>query len=173
MYVVDESVIRKIEISTGIVSTVAGKAGVTGHADGIGSTALFNQPIGITTDGSNLYVADSNWATNSGYFMAGTIRKIVISTGQVSTIAGSATVAGNADGAGLTATFNYPSSITTDGTNLYITQQGGGIRKLSISSGQVSTLIPSAYYSGITTDGKYLYAGSFAAANTWYIVQIR
>jgi len=105
--------------------------------------------------------------------MAGTIRKIVISTGQVSTIAGSATVAGNADGAGLTATFNYPSSITTDGTNLYITQQGGGIRKLSISSGQVSTLIPSAYYSGITTDGKYLYAGSFAAANTWYIVQIR
>ena len=41
--------------------------GVAGHVDGPGSTATFNQPQGITTDGVSLYVSDSN---------NGTLRKI-------------------------------------------------------------------------------------------------
>ncbi|MGD0275907.1 MAG: hypothetical protein ABSB79_07615, partial [Syntrophales bacterium] len=60
-YAVDtfNNIIRKIVISTGVVTTLAGTAGVQGSADGTGSAALFRWPEGITTDGSNLYVADT------------------------------------------------------------------------------------------------------------------
>ena len=59
--------IRKIVISTGAVTTVAG-TGSSGSTDNTtGTSASFNMPFGITTDGTNLYVAD-----NSNYL----IRKI-------------------------------------------------------------------------------------------------
>jgi serine/threonine-protein kinase len=56
----DNHMIRKISTS-GTVSTVAG-SGSPGYSDGIGVAAgfMFNQPSGITIDGSgNFYVADS------------------------------------------------------------------------------------------------------------------
>ena len=49
--------IRKIVISTGAVTTVAG-TGSSGSANGTGTSASFNSPSGITTDGTNLYVAN-------------------------------------------------------------------------------------------------------------------
>ena len=49
--------IRKIVISTGVVTTLAG-SGSSGFANGTGTSASFNSPAGITTDGTNLYVAD-------------------------------------------------------------------------------------------------------------------
>ena len=48
--------IRKIVISTGAVTTLAG-TGSRGSANGTGTSASFNSPYGITTDGTNLYVA--------------------------------------------------------------------------------------------------------------------
>ena len=59
LYVGDTSnhLIRKIVISTGAVTTVAG-TGSSGSANGTGTSASFYNPIGITTDGTNLYVAD-------------------------------------------------------------------------------------------------------------------
>jgi len=65
--------------------------------------------MGITTDGTNLYAADT---TNHR------IRKIVISTRVVTTLAGSSS--GNTDATGTSASFYYPLGITTDGTNLYV-----------------------------------------------------
>jgi len=51
--------IRKIVISTGAVTTVAG-TGSSGSADNTtGTSASFYYPTGITTDGTNLYVTDS------------------------------------------------------------------------------------------------------------------
>ena len=55
--------------STGAVTTLAGTAGTIGSSDGTGGAASFNFPVGITTDGTNLYVADT---------YNDTIRKIVI-----------------------------------------------------------------------------------------------
>jgi hypothetical protein len=56
------SEIRKIVISTGVVSTLAGTnvsgTGVMGYVDGVGSAARFNNPVGITSDGVSLYVSD-------------------------------------------------------------------------------------------------------------------
>ena len=49
--------IRKIVISTGVVTTLAG-SGTTGSTDATGTSSRFYSPMGITTDGTNLYVAD-------------------------------------------------------------------------------------------------------------------
>ena len=93
---------------TGAVTTLAGST-TSGHADGTGTAASFNAPQGITMDGANLYVAD--YGNNE-------IRKIVIATRVVTTIAGSTTY-GSSDGKGTAAKFHGPNGITTDGTNLY------------------------------------------------------
>lgn len=168
LYVADagNAVIRKIVIATGVVSTFAGTAGVTGVADGTGAAAEFFLPVGITTDGTHLYVADA-WNFN--------IRKIVIATGVVTTLAGSiTTVAGDADGTGTAATFRDPNGITTDGTNLFVTDlTSHTIRKIVIATGVVTTFAGTVGASGdsngtgiaasfsaprgITNDGVYLY----------------
>ena len=88
--------IRKLSLTTGVVTTIAGKLGYRGTADGIGDMARLSDPSSIATDGTNLYVTDSGNHT---------IRKIVIATGSVSTLAGSAGNSGSADGAGSTASF--------------------------------------------------------------------
>lgn len=122
------------------VSTFSGTAGISGSTDGIGADARFYQPYGITTDGKNLYVTDRR-----NY----TIRKIVIATGEVSTLAGTAGVYGTADGIGAAASFREPTGITTDGRYLYVSDKGADtIRKIEIATAQVSTLAGSSVASG-------------------------
>jgi len=98
----------ELSLST-VVTTLAGTVD-NGSANGTGTSASFNYPYGITTDGTNLYVADRNNHL---------IRKIVISTGVVTTVAGTGS-SGSANGTGTSASFNTPKGITTDGTNLYV-----------------------------------------------------
>lgn len=118
------------------VTTLAGVAGSYGSTDGTGTAARFNSPYSITTDGTNLYVADSG---NS------TIRKIIIATGQVTTLAGSADSNGYSDGTGTDARFNYPLGIIRNGSNLYVADSGNNtIRKIVIATGQVTTLAGTA-----------------------------
>ena len=152
--------IRKIVIDNGTVTTLAGSS--SGNTDATGTSASFTNPWGITTDGTNLYVTDHDNHR---------IRKIVISTGAVTTLAGSSS--GNIDATGTSASFSYPTGITTDGTNLYVSDQSNQwIRKIVISTGVVTTLAgsgsqgstdatgPSAsfkYPNGITTNGTNLY----------------
>ncbi len=157
LYVTDSNnhSIRKVVIATGAVTTIAG-SGKAGSADGIGLAASFFKPLGITTDGTNLYVADTS--NNK-------IRKIDMSTGAVSTLAGSGTLA-TVDGTGTAASFKSPSSITTDGTRLYV-GEGGSIRQIILATGAVSTMalkpvsgfleLLTNGYPGITTDGFNLY----------------
>lgn len=85
LYVADghNNVIRKIVISTGVVSTYAGIAGTSGFNNGALTSATFNDPYGLALDASgNIYVAD---------ILNNCIRKITVSTGTVSTYAGSGT----------------------------------------------------------------------------------
>lgn len=145
LYVTDSynNEIRKIVIATGVVTTLAGST-TSGSTDGIGTAALFKFPTGITTDGTNLYVADTG--NNE-------IRKIVIATRVVTTLAGSATRSGFIDGAGTAASFYQPYGITTDGTNLYVVDTFNQvIRKIVIATGVVTTLAGSATTRG-NTDG--------------------
>jgi streptogramin lyase len=61
IYVADtgNSTIRMVT-PAGIVTTMAGVAGIAGFGDGAGSSALFNQPRGLVPDGAGgLYVVDT------------------------------------------------------------------------------------------------------------------
>lgn len=205
-----------------IVSTLAGTAGVIGSTNGIGTAARFYQPLGITTDGTNLYIADyynhtirmidasKNVSTFAGvpggagsangvrtaatfYFPSAvttdgknlyvtdsynfTVRKISFGDNSTVTVAGLAGYSGAIDAVGDRARFNVLSGITTDGTNLYVTDSYNTIRKIVISSGAVSTLAGSAGLAGsadgtgtdarfdlptgITTDGSFLYVTDY------------
>jgi hypothetical protein len=96
--------------------------------------ALFKFPRGITSDGAgNLYVAD---ASNH------TIRKVVIATGVVTTLAGTAGASGSADGSGAAARFSGPHGITSDDAgNLYVADTANNtIRKVVIATGVVTAL---------------------------------
>ena len=148
--------IRQIVISSGVVTTLAGSS--SGFTDATGTAAQFQEPAGITTDGVNLYVSDS---------LNNRIRKIVIATGVVTTLAGSGT-AGVADGTGTAATFNDPRGIITDGVNLYVVQVGGttdSIRKIVIATGVVTTTAGSLSQGSTNGTGT---AASFATP--WGIV---
>jgi DNA-binding beta-propeller fold protein YncE len=172
LYVSDfgNNTIRRMDLSTGAVTTIAGSAGAPGTTDGSGSTARFNGPHFITTDGNNLYVTDFN--NNS-------IRKIVIATGEVTTLAGSmAGIAGGVDGAGTASRFNGPSgiTITPDGTTLYVADYyNQTIRKIVIATGAVTTMVTSAgfsYPAGIICDGTgtNLYVTDFNANTIFKII---
>ena len=70
--------IRKI-LATGVTLFAGSASGSTGSANAAGTAASFNGPYSITNDGAgNLYVADLN---------NNCVRKIVIATATVSTIA--------------------------------------------------------------------------------------
>jgi DNA-binding beta-propeller fold protein YncE len=105
------NVVQKIVLSSGAVSTLAGSTSRFGSADGTGSAAAFYNPRGITLLGTSLYVADY---TNC------IVRKIVVATGAVTTVAGRPVDPGSADGTGSAAQFFRPIGIATDGTNLYV-----------------------------------------------------
>jgi sugar lactone lactonase YvrE len=137
----DNSTIRKIT-PAGLVSTLAGSAGQNGGTDGTGSAAHFFHPFGVAVDGSgNIYVADTY---NSS------IRKIT-PAGAVTTLAGSASQLGSADGTGSAARFHYPYGVAVDGSgNVYVADSGNStIRKIT-PAGAVTTLAGSAGQTGST-----------------------
>lgn len=128
--------VRQITLATGDVVTLAG-SGDYGAFDGTGAEASFSRPIGITTDGVNLYVADTG---------SNKIRKVVIATAEVSTLAGSG-VAGFHDAEGSIARFSAPAGVTTDGNFVYVADQGNNrIRRIAIASSEVSTVAGTGDY---------------------------
>jgi uncharacterized protein YjdB len=167
LYVADFSSnkIRKAVIATGVVSTLAG-SGTAASVDGTGTAASFNRPIDVTTDGTNLYVAE---------YLGNKVRKIVIATGVVSTLAGSG-ASGSVDGTGTAASFTNPYGITTDGISLFVSELSNKIRQIDIATGVVSTLAGSGALGsvdgtgtaasfatpwGITTDGVSLFVNNY------------
>ena len=136
VYVADtgNNTIRKLVFSGTIctVSTLAGTAGVSGTADGIGGAAQFNNPVGIAVDASgNVYLADTGNHT---------IRK-VSSSGQVITLAGNPGVVGDQNGTGAGALFCQPSGIAVDGGgNVYVADTGNHMIRKITSGGVVTTL---------------------------------
>jgi hypothetical protein len=152
LYVADNKnhLIRQIGIDNRSVTTLAGSADNFGDTNGTGTSALFKNPKGITTDGTNLYVADTENRL---------IRQIVISTGVVTTLAGAGP--GDDDGTGTSASFRNPYDITTDGTNLYVADTlNNKIRKIVISTGVVTTFAGPA--AGTTTSGSTNATGTSA-----------
>jgi len=170
LYVTDSSnTVRWIDKNSWAVSTLAGTPYAPGNTDEYKDAARFNMPGRITAvgtpTGTNLYLTDTNNRT---------IRKIEVKTGQVSTFAGSSGKIGldngTLDGTGTKATFYQPNGITTDGTNLYVTDSFLGlIRMINIGTQKVTTLhlrpgIGLLSPAGITTDGNSLFV-----ADTYFL----
>ncbi len=123
--------IRKITPAA-VVTTLAGRAGERGSADGPGGTARFQNPHGVAVDAiGNVYVTDSGNHT---------IRKIT-PEGIVTTLAGRPGDRSVVDGLGSDARFAWPKAIVSDAAgNLFIADdQTHQIRRVT-ASGVVSTL---------------------------------
>ena len=134
VYVADDGNYEIRQISpSGIVSTLAGSAGQPGTTDGTGGGARFYDPQNLALDGNgDLYVVDG---------AADTVRKVVIATGAVTTLAGSPRKAGTANGTGNSARFNDPVGVGTDsGGNVYVADSGNNTIRMVTPAGVVTTL---------------------------------
>jgi len=133
IYVADSAnhTIRKVT-AAGVVTTLAGAAGMPGSADGTGAAARFNVPSGVAVDSAgNVYVADS---------FNHTIRKFT-ATGVVTTSAGTAGMVGSTDAAGAAARFNVPSGVAVDSAaNVYVADRDNQTIRKVTATGAVTTL---------------------------------
>jgi len=131
------STLRKIDPS-GNVTTVAGMVGKPGSVDGPGASAQFQFPWGLAADAAgNVYIGD-RW--NS------VVRKLD-TTGNVTTVAGTAGQFGSSDSPG--ATFGWPSQVAVDAAgNLYISDTYFHTIRKRDTSGTVTTIAGQAGTSG-------------------------
>ncbi len=132
--------IRKVDLSTGIITTIGG-TGTSGFAGvgGAATSANVDDPRGLIVIGTNLYFADTNNHR---------IRKIDLVSGIITTIIGSgATGFGNGSfsgdgGAATSATLSDPYDVEVDDsdTYLYIADQGNNrIRRYDFGTGFITT----------------------------------
>jgi len=142
----DNHVIRALSLSTKRVTTLAGKAGELGSVDGIGDRARFTAPQALVVAGGALYIADTD---------AHAIRRLELSTREVTTVAGMLMVDGAYDAAGPAARFRFPKGLVADGTTaLYVADAyNHAIRKVTLADGVTSTIAGRLGTQG-ATDGR-------------------
>ncbi|MCX6954222.1 MAG: hypothetical protein NTV51_18890, partial [Verrucomicrobia bacterium] len=98
--------IRRIDVATAAVTTVAGFAGASGSTSATGTAARFNFPAGLAIDATGvIYVADS----------ANDCIRRITTAGVVSVFAGGADVRGSANGTGTAARFYSPFGLALAG----------------------------------------------------------
>jgi sugar lactone lactonase YvrE len=159
---VGNNVIRKVTMSSGIITTIAGNGTQSFSGDGGAATAAeLNQPSGVAVDASgNLYISD---AYNQR------IRMVTASTGIINTIAGNGT-SGFSNGTPATSfELSYPSGIAVDGSgNIYVADYDNSlIRKISgttistfaggggsLGDGGAATNAELEYATGVAADGS-------------------
>lgn len=115
LYVADGTSIRCVLTQSSEVVIVAGSLTLSGLTNSTGTSARFRNVDGIATDGKCLYAIESSNVR---------IRKIEISTGAVTALAGVTSGGGYANGLGTAARFTQPMGIATDGTRLYVADSG-------------------------------------------------
>lgn len=135
LYVADSGlhVIRSFEnFGAGASNIIAGVPGTPGFADGMGSNALFNAPMGLAADSRTfcVYVADTG---NSAL-------RVVTPQGDVRTLAGG--IAGASDGVGRAASFKSPLGVAWDATRLllWVADTGNSLVRVVNDAGTVVTV---------------------------------
>jgi len=155
LYIADNfnNEIRKVTAATGAISTIAGspnRGGYAGHIGdgGFATAASLDEPAGLALDSAgNLYIADT-------YNRA--VRKITASTGIITTVAGNGVSGFGGDGGPATsASLDTPIALALDSAgNLYISDVSGGrIRKVTASSGIITTVAGNGDQNGSSGDG--------------------
>jgi sugar lactone lactonase YvrE len=132
----DNSFVRKIDMTTGIMTRVAGTSfGFSGDGSpAIHAQLAFPSSVALDRDG-NIYIADEyNFR----------VRKIAVGTGIITTIAGNGDFIASGDGGPATAAGVLAAAVTVDGAgNVYISDGSTSIRRVAAGSGIISTVVGS------------------------------
>ena len=141
------NVVRKITVSTGIISTVAGTGSAGYNGDNMQATAAtLYTPYDVVLDSSdNLYIADRNNHR---------IRKVTVSTGEISTIVGTGADSSSGDGSeASSASISSPTFSRFDSAgNYYISEYGGyRIRKVAHLVDAAPTVSPTIFITPYTS----------------------
>ena len=154
LYVADTRNQRIRKIANGIITTVAG-TGVEGYGgDGLAATsAQFSFPRAVAVDAAgNLYIADTGNCR---------IRKVTISSGVISTIAGTGTPGFAGDGAAaIGAQLSYPAGLAIDSAgNIYVADSWNFRVREIAANGNIQTIAGNGSY-GAFGDGGLATAAS-------------
>jgi hypothetical protein len=165
--------VRRMNLATGVVDTIAGDGQPQSATNTTGTNAQFNGATGAAVAGGVLYVADFNGHR---------IRAVSLTAPFAVTAVAGTGDAGHADGPLATARFYNPDHLTTDGYNLFVTEYSGDgntgrrLRRIDLRKGRVSTIagnsvavdtsgtgIAASFYSpvGIASDGRQLFVGTY------------
>ena len=147
VYVADSGnhVIRKVT-PEGVVTTLAGRAGEQGDADGAARAARFRSPCGVAVDGAgNVYVADTGNHTLRKIAASGTVMTLAGKT----ELKGGVPLGGYADGKGAAARFRSPRGMAVDGAgNVYVADTENAVLRKVAADGTATTLAGRAGSSG-------------------------
>lgn len=154
--------IRKITVSSNIITTVAGN-GTAGYAGdhGLATSAQINGPWGIWVDAaSNIYIADTG---------NNVIRKV--SGTSISTVAGTGTAGFGGDtGPAVSALLNKPEAIVVDSTggNSYVADNANNVIR-QFTNTVISGVLPHFAAGGSFVTGFYLFNKSATQASNYTI----
>ena len=130
----DNNVVRKVVLSTGIITTVAGNGDDTYSGDGGPATQAGMDPYDIAVDTSgNLYIAD---------YLNSRIRKVTAATGIISTLAGSTVPGfGGDNGPANQAVLDGPIGISVDanGAVYFVDYYNDRVRKIDQTANKITT----------------------------------
>lgn len=154
--------IRHVNVSTGVITTVAGNGtyGFSGDG-GPALSASLSQPEGVAVDGSgNILIAETGSAR---------IRRVSASTGIIATVAGNGIQGFSGDGgpatsASLSGSFGSPLGVAVDGSgNIFIADTGNGrIRRVNGSTGIITTVAGNGVFGFSGDGGPAVTAGLFS-----------
>ncbi len=137
----NKSILLKVNVQSGLVERLAGGGGKTlygrGYVDEAGEKAAFGCLYGITSNENFLFVADTGNHC---------IRRIELSSGRVSTLAGGGGPGhikfGFQDGKSNEAAFYEPYALAIEGSTLYVAdRENYAVRKVNIDTAEVTTLL--------------------------------
>jgi sugar lactone lactonase YvrE len=128
--------IRKVDVVTGVIATIAGTGQHRCSGDGGPATAAaLNEPAALAVDGrGNLYIADQS---------NNRVRRVELSTGTITTVAGTGETGYTGDGVPATeAGLSGPSglAIGPDGALLIADTFSGRIRRIDPETGLIGTV---------------------------------
>lgn len=134
-------VVCKVNLTTGLLSTIAGNfVNGFGGDGGAATSASFGHPSGLSVNqAGEILIAD---------YLNNRIRKID-AAGIISTVAGNGIAGYSGDGGlAISTSLNLPTGVTTDiAGNIYIADRGNHrIRKVSVSTGSITTVAGSGIF---------------------------
>lgn len=151
-------VVRRLDLATRTVTTLAGTAGMSGSVDGVGAAARFDTVGTITYADGAVYVAESNLRV---------IRRVDVATRAVTTVAGARYETQSVDGVGTAARFRFPVSMVSDGAGAIYVCDETTLRRLDVRDFRVTTLAGSTAEGYVDAVGAAARFRNFLGAAAW------